>query len=166
MIKKILLAVALALPMLASAQTFKLGVVDTNAIVAAMPETAAAQTKLDDIQKKYEAEYTQLNTEMKRLFDEVNNMKEDEPAAIRDRKTREFSDYQQKVQQFEQAAMQDLQKQQQDLMNPIIQKIQGAVESVGKEGGYSAIQEKAAFLFFAEPAVDITPMVKAKLGIK
>lgn len=166
MIKKILLAVALALPMLASAQTFKLGVVDTNAIVAAMPETAAAQTKLDDIQKKYEAEYTQLNTEMKRLFDEVNNMKEDEPAAIRDRKTREFSDYQQKVQQFEQAAMQDLQKQQQDLMNPIIQKIQGAVESVGKEGGYSAIQEKAAFLYFAEPAVDITPMVKAKLGIK
>lgn len=69
-------------------------------------------------------------------------MKEDELPAIRERKTREFTDYQQKISQFEQQAMQDLQKLQQELMAPIMQKIRGAVEAVGKEGGYSLIQEK------------------------
>ena len=103
MLKKILLAVAIALPMFgASAQTVKIGLVDTNTIVQAMPETTEAQTKLADASKKYEDEYARLGEEMKRLYDELNNMKPDELQAIKDRKTREFTDQQQKVQQFEQ----------------------------------------------------------------
>ena len=38
MLKKILLAVAVAIPMFASAQTVKIGIVDTNAVFQAMPE--------------------------------------------------------------------------------------------------------------------------------
>ena len=51
MLKKLLLAVAVALPMFASAQTVKIGIVDTNAVMTAMPETTAAQTKMQEIQK-------------------------------------------------------------------------------------------------------------------
>ena len=79
---------------------------------------------------------------MKRLYDEIANMKEDELPAIRDRKTREFSDHQNKVQQFEQTAMQDTQAMYQKLMQPIVQKVRTAIEAVGKEGGYSLIQDK------------------------
>ncbi len=94
-------------------------------------------------------------------------MKEDELPAIRERKTRELSDYQQKIQQFEQTADQDLQKMQYDLMSPILQKIRTAIEAVGKEGGYSLVQNKDAqiILYYDSPVVDITNDVKAKLGI-
>lgn len=168
MIKKLLLAVAFALPMFAAAQTVKIGLVDTNSIVAAMPETTQAQTKINEASQKYDAEYTKLGEEMKRLYDELNNMKEDELQAIKERKTREFQDQQQKVQTFEQNAMQDLQKMQQELMAPVIQKVRQAIESVGQEGGYSLIQDNAAqiTLYYAAPVVDITNDVKAKLGIK
>ncbi len=170
MLKKILLAVALLLPMIsASAQsTLKIGLVDTSAILQLMPDTKEAQTKLAEASKKYEDEYAKLGEEMKRMYDELNKMKPDELQAIKDRKTREFQDYQVKVQNFEQSAQQDLNKMQQELMAPIIQKIRNAVESVGKEGGYSMIQnyESGLTLYYAAPVMDITPQVKAKLGIK
>lgn len=170
MIKKILLAVALALPMFgASAQsTLKLGLVDTNAIIQAMPETTEAQTKLQEAGKKYDEEYNRLGEEMKRLYDEINNMKEDVLPAIRERKIRDFQDYQSKVQAFEQNAQQDLAKMQQELLAPIQLKVKSAIESVGQEGKFSLVQDYNPQLtfYFAEPVIDITPMVKAKLGIQ
>ncbi len=170
MIKKILLAVALMLPMFgASAQTsVKIGLVDTSSIIQAMPDTQEAQKKVADASKKYEEEYARLGEEMKRLYDEINNMAQDELPAIRERKTKEFQDYSAKVQNFEQSAQQDLQRMQQELLAPIFQKVKDAVESVGKEGGFGIIQDynPQLTLYYASPVVDITPQVKSKLGLK
>lgn len=170
MIKKILLAVAIMLPVFgASAQsTLKIGLVDTQALVQAHPDTQEAQKKLQEASKKYEDEYTRLGAEMKRMYDELANMKDDELPAIKERKTREFQDYQLKVQNFEQSAQQDLQRMQGELLSPIFQKIKDAVESVGKEGGFSLVQDynPQQTLFFTSPVEDVTALVKAKLGIK
>ncbi|MBD5187123.1 MAG: OmpH family outer membrane protein [Bacteroidales bacterium] len=168
MIKKLLFAIMLAFPMLLSAQTLKVGLVDLNTVMAAMPEMTQAQTKLQDVQKKYQDEAQKLEDEMKRLYDEFQSMPDTELPAIKERKARELQDYQQKMQNFEQSAMQDLQKMQNELMAPIVAKINQAVESVGKEGAYSLIQvkEPQLTLYYANPVVDITNDVKAKLGIK
>ena len=168
MIKKVLLAIALICPMLLSAQTLKIGLVDFGSILQAMPETTAAQNQLKEVSDKYEAEYKKLGEEMNRLVEEYQKMAENELPAIRERKTRELSDYQVKLQQFEQTAGNDLQKMQADLMGPIQQKISQAVESVGREGNYSLIQmyDPQLTLYHAAPVEDITPIVKAKLGVK
>ncbi|MCH5232783.1 MAG: OmpH family outer membrane protein [Muribaculaceae bacterium] len=168
MIKKILLAAALALPMLASAQTLKIGIVDVDEIFQKMPDTDEAQNKLAEVSKKYEDEYGKLQDEMKRRYDEIQAMPEDELPTIRERKLRDFQEYQQKVAQFEQSAGQELQKVQQDLISPIYQKINNAVQSVGQEGGYSLIEAKVSqlVLYYGNPVEDITNLVKAKLGIK
>lgn len=168
MLKKILLAVAVMLPMFASAQTVKIGIVDTNAVFTVMPETASAQTKIQEIQKKYQDEFTRLEDEYKRMVDELQKMKEDELPAIRERKTREITDYQQKIQAFMNSADQDITQQQQSLMAPIATKIKEAIESVGKENGFSLIQAYSPdqIMYYASPVEDITPLVKAKLGLK
>ena len=168
MFKKILLVAALLIPMLASAQTLKVGLVDLNEIITKMPETADAEKQVGDASKKYEDEFAKLQDEMKRRLDEYQNMKEDELPAIKERKAREIQDYQTKIEQFSQEAMQHLQQMNQQLMTPVIQKVRTAIESVGKEGGYSLIQDKNPQLtyYFASPVVDITDDVKAKLGVK
>ncbi|MDE6017383.1 MAG: OmpH family outer membrane protein [Muribaculaceae bacterium] len=168
MIKKVLLAIALICPMLLSAQTLKIGLVDFDAILQVMPETAAAQNQLKEVSDKYEAEYKKLGEEMNRLVEEYQKMPENELPAIKERKTRELSDYQQKLQQFEATAQQDLQKMYGDLMGPIQQKVAQAVESVGREGSFSLIQmyNPQLTLYRAEPVEDVTPAVKAKLGLK
>ncbi|MDE7418882.1 MAG: OmpH family outer membrane protein [Muribaculaceae bacterium] len=168
MIKKVLLAIALICPMLLSAQTLKIGLVDFNAIFEVMPETTAARNQVKEVSDKYDAEYKKLGEEMNRLVEEYQKMSENELPAIKERKTRELSDYQQKIQQFEQTAMQDLQNMQRDLYGPIQQKLVQAIESVGREGNYSLIQmyDPQLTLYHAAPVEDVTAAVKAKLGLK
>ncbi|MDE5842257.1 MAG: OmpH family outer membrane protein [Muribaculaceae bacterium] len=168
MLKKILLAIAVMFSMVASAQTVKIGLVDTNAILAAMPEMATAQQKLQETQNKYETQYKALGEELQKQYDELANMKEDELPAIRENKTRAFADNQQKLQQFEQQVMQEMQKMQSDLMAPIFTKMKDAIESVGREGSYTLVQamDPQSIFYYSAPAQDITPLVKTKLGLK
>lgn len=166
MIKKILLMAAVVLPLFASAQTLKIGLVDTNEIVGKMPETTAAQNTLAEAQKKYQAEFQRIEEEFQRQYEEFNNMAQDELPAIKERKARQLQETQQKAEAFQQNVMQDLQKQQDELMAPVIQKVRSAIESVGKENGFSLIQDMAGGqLYFAAPVEDITPLVKSKLGL-
>ena len=153
MIKKFIVAILLALPFAVSAQSVKIGLVDSNAVIAAMPETTAAQQKLADAQKKYETEYNALQEELKKMYDEINAMKEDELPAIRERKMTAFQDGSQTLQ---------------ELMAPIMQKVKSAIESVGKEGNFTLVQDLNPQLtfYYSSPAEDITPLVKVKLGLK
>lgn len=167
MFKKLLLVSAIVIPMMASAQTLKIGIVDTTEILMAMPDTKEAQDKVAEVSKKYEDEYAKLGDEMKRRYDELANMPEDELPAIRERKTRDFQEYQMKIQQFEQTAQEEIARFNQEQMAPVIQKLRTAIEAVGKEGSYSLIQDKnpQIVLYYDSPVVDITAEVKAKLGM-
>ena len=60
MIKKILLAIAVAFPMCLSAQA-KFGTVNAEEIITAMPEFTEAQNKVAEASKQYEDEYKKLN---------------------------------------------------------------------------------------------------------
>ena len=166
MIKKVFLLAALILPMFASAQTLKIGIINTPEIFNAMPQTAEAQKTLEENNAKYEAEYKNLLAEMEKQYNDFQAMPETELPAIKERKARELQDTQQKIQAFEQNAMQDMQKKQDELMAPITQKIKDAIEAVGKEGGYSLIQELQSQLYIGAPVEDITAKVKSKLGLK
>lgn len=169
MLKKILLAVALTIPFFGvQAQTLKIGVVDANALVQLMPERAEAETKIANLSKQYEAEYQKLGEEINRLIEDFRNTSEDTPAAIRERKATEITDKQNKIQQFETTAQQDINRATQEHMGPIIQKLRTAIEAVGKENGFSLIQDinPQITFYYAAPIIDVTPLVKQKLGIK
>ena len=167
MIKKLLLMAALAVPMFASAQTLKVAIVDVEEVVQKMPDYTEAQNKYVETSKRYEDEFSKLRDEMNRRYEELQKMPEDELPTIRERKIKDFQEYQLKIQQFEESATQELAKVQQDLLSPIYQKVNNAVQSVGQEGGYSLIEAKVqTILYFASPVEDITNQVKAKLGIQ
>ncbi|MCH5231652.1 MAG: OmpH family outer membrane protein [Muribaculaceae bacterium] len=167
MIKKILLIAALVLPMCAFAQNLKMGIVNTDEVIQKLPEYTEAQNKFVETSKRYEDEFAKLQEELKRRYDDIQNMPENELEAIKERKLREFQEYQVKVQQFQQTAEQELAKVQQELMAPIEKKVQDAIRSVGQEGNYSLIEPNMSgfILYYADPVVDITNDVKAKLGI-
>lgn len=168
MIKKLLLAVLVALPFSAFAQKF--GVVDLETVFQAMPETATAQTQLTDASKKYEDEFAELREEVDKLFADYQNLQKDPstPDAIKERRLNELQERDQKVQQFRNTASQDLARLQEQLMAPIQQKIADAVKTVGQEGNFTFIfpNEQALLLYTGSDVTDVTPLVKTKLGIK
>lgn len=164
MLKKVLLAALVAIPAMGFAQKF--GVIDTQTLVQSMPEMTEVQSQIEASSKTFEKEFKSLQDEFQAKFEEFQKMEESTPQTIKDRRMQELQDLDQKIQQFRQTASQELQKQSETLMAPIRQKVFTAIQSVGTEGGYTFIFENTVPIFSGQEVKDITPEVKAKLGIK
>lgn len=168
MFKKILLVLAVALPMTAAAQKF--GTVRLDEVFSAMPESTEMQNTLAEASKKYEAEFQKLQEEVNKLYTDFQTIQNDAntPDAIKERRMQEIQDRASKVEQFRQTATQDLQRQQEQLMAPIQSKINEAVKTVGKEGSFTFIfpEEPALILYQGTDVTDVTALVKTKLGLK
>ncbi len=164
MIKKIFLAIMIALPSMAFAQKF--GVIDTQALTQELPEMKEAQTQLEASMKKYQDEEANLSAEFEKKYKELEGMDESTPQTIKDRRIAELQELQTKIQQFRQTASQDLQRQHEQLMAPIQQKVITAIKSVGAEGNFTMIFENVSPLYTGSDVVDVTSQVKGKLGIK
>jgi outer membrane protein len=165
MLKRFIIAALLLLPTICFAQSVKIGIVDSQAIFTAHPDSKSAETKLGEMSKKYEEEFSKLREEYNRKVEEFQKLPQDELATIKERKAQDISALEVRINQFREQAQQDLQKEQANLLQPLQQKIMEAIESVGKEGSFTIIQEKDLVLYYSAPAIDITPLVKAKLGI-
>lgn len=168
MIKKILLAAVVALPMLAAAQAPKFGTVNADEIFAAMPESKTAQEEIAAASKQYEDEYQKLNEEMQKKFAEYQTLQNDAstPQSIKDRRLQEMQDLDQKAQQFASTAQQDLQRKQAQLMQPIQEKLIKAIQEVGANNGFTMIFPVGLAPYTSTDVVDVTPLVKTHLGIK
>ncbi len=167
MLKRIILAIALALPMSMFAQKF--GVVNLESVFQAMPETATMNNQLEETSKKYQSEFQQLREELNKIYAEYQTISDDPntPQSIKDRRIQDIQEREQKVNQFGETARQDLDRLQQQLIAPIQQKITESIQAVGSEGGYTFIfpDEQSLLLFKGATVVDVTADVKAKLGL-
>lgn len=164
MIKKLLLAIVMIVPSMAFAQKF--GVVNAQPIIEAMPDMTEARTALETASKKYEDEFKNLQEEFNKKYTEFQAMGEETPQTIKDRRMSEITELGQKMDQFRSTATQDLQRQQEQLMAPIQQKVMTAIQSVGAEGEYTMIFENNVPIYVGSSVEDITPKVKEKLGLK
>lgn len=90
------------------------------------------------------------------------------PKNIAERRQKELQDMAQRQEQFQQEAYQSMQKAQQDAMAPIYQKLDEAIQAVGKAEGVVYIFDLARtpIPFVGAQSVDVTAKVKTQLGIK
>lgn len=165
MIKKLLLAIMIALPTMAFGQKF--GIVNTGAIMQDMPDLKEAQAQLETASKKYDEEFKNLQAEMQKKYEELQKAEQEKaPEAILQRRMSELQTLDQKIQEFRQTAAQDLQRQQEQLLAPIQQKVINAINAVGAEGNYTFIFENTAPVYVGSTVTDVTTFVKGKLGLK
>ena len=159
MFKKILVAIAVVFPMLAAAQTIKIGVVDSQKIIPEMAAYKTAMTELEAMDKKYKDEYMKLTTEAQKKYEEFQALAADTPAAVKERRAKELAE-------FEQMYNADMAKQRDAKIQPVMNEVMTAIQAVGKEGGFSLIQDAGAVLYYGGSAENITDLVKARLGVK
>ena len=161
MIKKILLALVVALPMCAWAQAPKFGIVDVESIIPKMTEFVEAQNKLSEASKTYETEYAKINEELQKLYTELQELDKDPNTlqSIKERRMQDIQDRDKKAQQF-------AQRQQAQLMQPIQEKVMNAIKSVGTENGFTMIFPEAVPAYISADVQDVTALVKTKLGVK
>lgn len=168
MLKKFFIALAVALPLCATAQTPKFGTVNAQEIISAMPEFTEAQNTINTASKQYEDEYAKLNEEIQKLYSEYQQLENDPntPQSIKERRIQDISDRNTKAQQFVQTAEQDLQRQQAQLMAPIQEKMIIAIKAVGANNNFTMIFPYEVPAYVSAEVIDVTALVKAELGIR
>ena len=162
MFKKILVMALVAIPMLVQAQALKLGSVNPSEVAMLMPEYTSAQKT-----EEYDKQIKPVVDEYEKLVAEYQELEKSKAADnLLEAKYNQIADVQKRIQDFRQKASEDLQKDQETFMGQIQQKLNNAIQQVGAEGGYSAIIDAGTLLFRGAQIEDVTPKVKAKLGIK
>ncbi len=147
----------------------KLGRINSQEVIMAMPETAQMQLDMEAFRKDLSDQLETMNVELNNMYVDYQKNMETMTASVRGLKEKEMQDIQSRAQQFEQSAMQEMQAKQNELLQPIVAKAQEAISTVAKAGAYTVIFDSSTqSLAYVDEAtvVDITADVKSSLGIK
>ena len=168
MLKKIaLIAVMFILPLGVMAQS-KFAHMNSQDVITVMPEFTKAQADLEALSKQYTEEMQRSEQEFNRKYQELIQQQDSLPRNILERRQKEVQDMAQRQQQFQQEAYQAMEKAQQEAMVPIYNKLNEAVQAVGKAEGVVYIFDVARtpVAYIGAESIDVTAKVKAHLGIK
>jgi len=166
--KNLLLTTLFMLAAVVAMQAQKFGHVNSSQLILALPEVKTADSALEDYQKQlfvkgeemvkafetgYQAYVAKANSgEMSKL-----QMQQEEGA---------LTAKQQEIQQYEVEVQQKLAVKKQELYQPILNKVQKAVEALGKEQGYTMIFDTSmGGLIYMENSEDLMGALKTKMGI-
>lgn len=162
--KKTIIAILLALPMTLFAQ--KIGHVNMDAVAQGMPEYAAIQTELQNLQKQFQDELQRKQSDIQTKADAYEKEKANLSETLRTYREQELQKVYEEYQQFGQTSEQELQKVYQTKMGELQQKVMKAVEEVGAAGSFAYILPSNGIAYVGASAIDVTDQVKAKVGAK
>jgi len=153
-----------------SAQNLKFGHINSDELIQALPEFDSANKKLEkfrqDLINALELMQVELNNKTEAYQKEQKNLTD----IVRQAKEGEIIDMQNRIQQFQANAQQQLQEKQAELFQPIMAKIDKAIKDIGKEQGFVyifTVGQGSTLVYFDEAkSTNVLPLAKAKLGIK
>ena len=145
----------------------KFGHVNTQEIIQAMPEFAAARADIEKLTQQYEADLKSMQDELQKKADAFEKEQATLPENIKTRRNQELQDLYQRIQQTYQDNQQALGKAQSEKMQDITTKVLDAIKAVGQEGGYVYVMDMSAGIPYISTTLstDVTAQVKAKLGL-
>ena len=145
----------------------KIGHINSQELLAAMPENDSAQAKFDKVLKEYQSTLETMQVELNNKMQDYKAKMKDYSDLIRQTKESELQDLDQRIQQFRQEANDNLPKQRDELYRPALDKAKKAITDVAKENNFTYILDLSlgAVIYTSDNSIDILPLVKQKLGI-
>lgn len=146
------------------AQT-KIGYVSTQELISIMPETAKADSNLQQYRNALVQNFQDKQQALENAIEKFNTDSVKMTNAVKDVKRGDLQKMLTDLQGEEQRIQQQLQQRQQELINPIHKKAFDAIQAIAKDNKYTHIFERDALLV-APPADDVLPLVAKKLNVK
>jgi outer membrane protein len=170
-IKNLILSLSVPALLLAGnslyAQAPKLGHINTQELLAAMPESDSAQAKLQRIAKEFQDQLEQMQVEFNKKYQDFTANQTTWSDLIKTTKGSELEDMQQRIQTFQNTAETSLQEQRTKIFKPVLDKANKGITDVGKENKFTYIFDTSSgiVLYQGADSQDILPLVKKKLGL-
>jgi outer membrane protein len=167
-IKITLLMFVLVVSTAATAQkTAKIGHINSNELLSAMPERALVQKELEEYANTLKLTLDVMRKEYETKVADFQSKQDVMTDIIKENKIREITDLEKRITEFQQTAEADLQKKEQSLLQPIIDKAKIAIDDVAKEQGYTYILDSSVgVVLYSVDSDNVLTLVKAKLAIQ
>lgn len=143
----------------------KLGYVNSQELLTLMPEARTADSALQKYMLSMDQQYKAMVEEGQKKLAEYQANEKTWSDIVKETKEKEIEDIQRRLQEFQMNAEDKIQNKRSEIFQPLLEKAQTAIRSVGEEGGYDYIFDGSALLYVKD-AENLLPKVKSKLGIK
>ena len=169
MIKKIAVIIFCSMALSLVAQESKFGHVNSVEILSQMPEQTTIEKTINELNTQWDQEITKLRDEYYAKIKEYQEkLKTNMPESIKTARQGEIADLEKRITALQKTANTDLQKRQQDLFAPVIERVKKAIDEVGIENDYLYIFDLStqSIIFKSPKSNDLTPLVKKKIVFK
>ena len=168
--KNLLKLTLIAVLSLTASQAFgqKFGYINTQELIIAMPETDSVNVKLESLSQEWSEQLELIQVEFNNKAQDYQKNVSTYTDAQKQAKEQELNDLNQRFQEFQNLAAQNMQQKQQELLAPIIEKAQNAIKKVGTDNGFTFVLDTATtpMLYWDETSViNLLPLVRAELGL-
>jgi outer membrane protein len=162
--KKLIIAALLIIGSTAYAQAQKMGHANFEEIVTLLPERAAAEKTIQELQQKLEG---RLNKMVETYQGKVSEFESDTTMsqAMQASVAGEIQDLQKRIQEFQQTAYTEIETKQNDLMASMFEKVRAAAVAVGEAEEYTYIFDASSGALLFAGGEDVTSKVKVQLGL-
>lgn len=173
-IRRIGLAIVFAMVSLPIGNTalaqLKVGYTDAQLIVAQMSEYRSTLQQLQSLAESSQMEYQGLITTYQEKLADYQKKQALLSESARATREQELTTMQGEIQQFLAGKEQELEQREVELMNPLLERVQNAINEVAAEQSLDLVLNAQAagspVLLYADESMDITETVMNRLGIE
>ena len=144
----------------------KLGHINSQELLSYMPEKTTAESELQDYAKGLESQLMSMQSEYQSMIETYQNNEASYDDLTKQDKISEIQGLEQRITTFQQSASTSLQRKEQELLQPILEKAQSAIDKVADKGKYTYILDSSSgMLLYSKDSENIIDQVKKELGL-
>lgn len=169
MLKKIALFIVLCLGSTTFAQESKFGHINSVEILSLMPEKGNIEKSIADLNAQWNVEINKTKEEYySKIKEYQEKLNSNMPESIKAARQSEIAELEKRIAALQKSANEDLQKKQQELFAPVIEKVKKAISEVSTENDLLYVFDTStqSVIYQSPKSNDITQLVKKKLNLK
>ena len=163
--KKFILPLVVFFVSLSAMAQSKVGTIDSDLVIASLDEVAQVQKDLEAYGADLDRQFKELVTKYQNAVKAYQDAEATATEEDKGKKQEEIVGMEQDIQRFRQNSQGLIQIKQNELMQPLYQKVGQALDAVAREQNYTQVLTLNAGVAYFDPALDITDDVAKKLGV-
>lgn len=146
----------------------KVAYVNTQGILESLSEVKQANSDIEDLKAMFQKKGQEMLQQLQMKYQELQQQQASGQVAPIEIEKRGalLKEEEAKLKEFEQSSQEKLYSKSEELLGPIQDKVNTAIQDVAKENGYLYIFDASTgSILYADESIDVTAMVKMKLGV-
>jgi len=145
-------------------QAQKFGYLNSQAILAELPEVKQSEAELEALQKQLQKKGQTMLETLQADYQVMQKKVEGGELSpkMQEEEGKKLQVREEELNKFQQEMMNTLQEKRNTLLKPIYDKLAAVLKTVAQESGYTYIFDQS-ILLYSDPAGDVSALVKAKL---